>query len=133
MDSHVEEIAYIHRPEIEPGPTSADALTAPIATDAKGLYQTYPFELSFTGDTKSLRAFLNSLAKSDWFFAVRTVKIDSVGVTSSTPGSAAPATGRPDLNVAAEPARTVEWRRLNITVRIDLVEFTAPAPKAAAR
>jgi hypothetical protein len=133
MDSHVEEIAYVHRTEVEPGATSADALTAQIATDPKGLYQTYPFELSFTGDTKSLRAFLNSLAKSDWFFAVRTVKIDSTSATSSTAGSAAPPTGRPDPNAPAEPAQTVEWRRLTVTVRIDLVEFTAPATKPAAR
>jgi hypothetical protein len=132
MDSHVEEITYVHRTEVEPGTSSTDALAIPISADPKGLYQTYPFELKFISNTQSLRNFLNSLAKSDWFFAVRTVKIESSSATTSTGGSAGSANVA-DSNIPAEPTRTVERRHLDVTVRVDLVEFTPPPTKTGTK
>ena len=121
IQSKVDGITHIHRTEVEPGPTSTDALAVPISDDPKALYKTYPFELEFTCDTDSLRAFLNGLTQSDWFFAVRSVKVDSASAVS-TGTSPAPAATRG--SEPAAPLRPTEHRLLNVIVRVDLVEFT---------
>ena len=59
VSNNVEGITAVHRTEVEPGETSADALNLPIHTETNALYHTYPLELRFTCDTTSLRNFLN--------------------------------------------------------------------------
>lgn len=119
IQSHVSEITRIRRTEVEPGTVSGDALPVPIGTDPKTLYVTYPFELEFSCNTEALRTFLNGLTQSDWFFAVRFVKVESA-VAAAAPAE----TDRP-----AEMTRVAEGRVLNVTVRVDLVEFTEPPAK----
>src|SRR5207253_5563565 len=77
ISSGIDNIIAIRRTEVEPGAPSTDALAVPLGTDPKGLYRTYPFELQFACNAKALQAFLNNLTKSDWFFAVKTLKIDT--------------------------------------------------------
>ncbi len=129
IDSHVEEIIRIRRTEVEAGGVSQDELAVPIGNDPKALYQTYPFELEFSCDTKGLRAFLNSLTQSDWFFAVRSLKVDSTAstTTTSTPTPAAARGAEAETPVGA--GRTIDRRLLHATIRVDLIELaTAPAP-----
>jgi hypothetical protein len=110
--NRVKEIKAIRRADVEPGGSGTESLTTPVNRDPNALYQTLPFEIEFVCNTESLRAFLNELSKSDWFFAVRTLKIDaeSKGSTSGGPGSAS----------ASD--------RLIVTMRISLIEFPG-APK----
>jgi len=131
MESRVDEIIHIRRAEVDPGTQNTDALDVPISPDPKGLYQSYPFEFEFTCGTKALRAFLNNLANAESIFIVRSVKIDSA-TTVATTGGPTPGTGRtPEAAPSAtEPTRSVEHRRLTVTLRVDLVEFipaTSPA------
>lgn len=116
IDSHADEIVRIRRTEVEPGAPSPDSLPVPIGNDPKVLYKTFPFEFEFSCDTDALRTFLNSLTQSDWFFAVRSVKIE--GGLGDTGRAAAD----------AEAVRT-DRRLLRVIVRIDLVEFEPPAVK----
>jgi hypothetical protein len=116
IESRVDEIIQIRRAEVEPGSSNPDALEIPISADSKGLYETLPFELRFTCTTEALRTFLNSLSKSDWFFAVR-----SMHVTGPTPSAEASAPGAG----AAEAARRTQ---LNVTIRLDLIEFPPKPP-----
>lgn len=120
IQSKVAEITRIRRTEVESGTASADALPVPIGSDPKTLYKTYPFELEFSCDTEALRAFLNGLTQSDWFFAVRFVKVESAGA-ASTPTERGVEGERP-----GETTRISEERVLNVTVRVDLVEFIEP-------
>jgi hypothetical protein len=113
IESRVDEIAQIRRSEVEPGSSSQDALDIPISVDPKGSYETLPFELRFACTTEALRTFLNSLSKSDWFFAVR-----SVHVTGPTPATEATTTAETTAR------RTV----LNVTIRVDLIEFPPKPP-----
>jgi hypothetical protein len=119
ISSRVDEINQIRRSEVESaaGP-GAEALGIPINEDPKALYQVLAFEFQFTCSGEALRAFLNSLTKSEWFFAVRSMKV--VGEAPSTEKvspSSSPA--------AAAPAKPV---RLSVTMRIDLVEFPEKQP-----
>ncbi len=120
ISNGVEAITQIHRTEVEPGPPSADALPVPIVHDPKALYDSMPFEMQFVCDTRALQAFLNSLSQSDWFFAVKQLKITSETVLG-TPTAPAPA------SLAAQPlvasAKSQIRTHLVVTVRIDLVEF----------
>jgi hypothetical protein len=111
-------IAQIRRVEVEPGSASPEALDATITTDPNALYQTLPFEFEFTCNTGTLRAFLNSLSQSDWFFAVRTLKVESekgAGGGGTTGDKPQPADGG----------------KLLVTARISLVEFPAAAQPPA--
>jgi hypothetical protein len=129
VESRVEELTQIRRTEVDQGGANSDALDVPITTDPRGLYEAYPFELVFTCDTKALRAFLASLANTESLFAVRTVKIERTSTTVTTGGSAGAATGRPgEATPAAEPTRVTEHARINVVLRVDLVEFIQPAP-----
>jgi hypothetical protein len=79
-----------------------------------------PFEFRFICTTEALRTFLNSLSTSEWFFAVRSVHI--IGEPPAPPTG----TGEvPSAETTAGAKRTV----LNVTVRIDLIEFP-PQPVA---
>jgi hypothetical protein len=120
ISNNVEAIGAIHRTEVEPGTTSADALLMPIVHDPKGLYDSMPFEIQFTCNAKSLQAFLNSLSQSDWFFAVKNLKIasESASTATSTPGRSSTSSS----SVGA-PGSPLERNRLIVTARIDLVEF----------
>ena len=127
ITNKVEEILAIRRTEVEPGEISADALNVPINNNSNSLYQTYPFELQFVCDTPVLRDLLNGLMQTDGLFVIRALKIDSTAVRlksldmPSEPG--APTAVKP-----AEPAGEVRTRRLNVTLRVDLVEFAAANP-----
>jgi hypothetical protein len=121
ISNGVEAITAIRRTEVEPGSTSTDALSLPILHDPKSLYDSLPFEIQFTCNAKSLQAFLNSLSQSDWFFAVKSLKITSESATTSA-ATAAPVHASPGAP-GAEPIKPSERNRLIVTARIDLVEF----------
>jgi len=139
ITNKVEEILAIRRTEVEPGESSADALNVPINNTSNSLYQTYPFELQFVCDTPVLRDLLNGLMQTDALFVIRALKIDSTAVKlkslempSTTGEPNAPAPSAPNAPKPAEPTGEVRTRRLNVTLRLDLVEFTAatsPKPR----
>jgi Tfp pilus assembly protein PilO len=129
MESHADDIVRIRRTEVDPGGSNPDVLDAPIFADPKGLYVQYPFEFEFTGDVKTLRTFLNSIANADEIFSVRTIKVDRTAGQITTGGSAVGSAGQP--GAATEPARTIERSRISATVRVDLIEFNPPAPAPA--
>ncbi len=130
ITNKVEEILAIHRTEVEPGESSADALNVPINNTSNSLYQTYPFELQFVCDTPVLRDLLNGLMQTDALFVIRALKIDSTAVKLKS--LEMPSAGEPSApnapKPAAEPTGEVRTRRLNVTLRLDLVEFTAATP-----
>ena len=116
--SRVQEIKQIRRVEVEPGGTSIDALDATITNDPNALYQTLPFEFEFACNTETLRAFLNSLSQSDWFFAVRTLKVESETAAGGGAGAA-----------PGERPKVIEGGKLVVTARISLVEFPGGVQK----
>ncbi len=118
IESHVDDITQIRRSEVESS-SGPDTLDVPIVNDPRALYQTLPFEFQFHCTPEALRDFLNSLTKSDWFFAVRKVQV--VGEpppASEKPGTAAHGAA-PVPAVVSAPKRTL----LAVTVRVDLIEF----------
>jgi hypothetical protein len=121
--NRVDEINQIHRSEVEPG-TGTEVFDLPISNDPKSLYQVLPFEFQFTCTGEAFRAFLNSLTRSEWFFAVRQVKVvgeaPPVGAIAP-PGGSAAATP-PPAPTAPKPVR------LSVTMRIDLIEFSSNQP-----
>jgi hypothetical protein len=120
ISSRVDEINQIRRSEAE-NTTGADVLLdAPITNDPKALYKVLPFEFQFACSGEALRAFLNSLTKSEWFFAVRSMKV--VGEAPSTDKSS------PASPVAAAPATPAKPVHLSVTMRIDLIEFPENQP-----
>lgn len=127
ISNKVEEILAVRRIEVEPGEVSADALTIPANPAPNALYQTYPFELQFTCDTPVLRDLLNGLMQTDALFVIRTLKIDTLAVKLKSlempMGSGELTAGK-----TAEPGGEVRTRRLNVTLRLDLIEFTPVAP-----
>ena len=125
ITNKVEEISAIRRTEVEPGETSADALNFPINNDPTALYHTYPFELRFTCDTPTLRNILNGLTEAPGLFIARAIRIETVQVRLKSLD--APATGSDAT--PAEPASAVVTRRLNVALRLDLVEFAPPKPR----
>ena len=135
IDSGVEEIVAIRRPDVEPTGGvggSADALAAAIEQDPKALYHTYPFEFQFACGAKALQTFLNSLSKSDWFFAVKLLKIDTETSTgSSTATTFVPGRGTTPVAPLAPAEKASEVRRLLVTARIALIEFPRPETKPA--
>jgi hypothetical protein len=133
VDSGVEVITSIRRPEVEPtGGTGGgvDTLAASIEHDPKALHYTYPFELQFACGAKALQRFLDALAKSDWFFAVKSLRIDTETLTTSAqtitsvPGRAG-TTFAPGVPTEKAP----EIKRLLVTAHIDLIEFPGPETK----
>ena len=131
IESHADDIIQIRRSEVESG-GGTDMLDIPIVNDPKALYQTLPFEFQFHCTPEALRDFLNSLTKSDWFFAVRKVQVTGEPPPPAEKPGATPPGGAPALAVVAAPKRT----RLAVTVRVDLIEFLAnPAarPKQESR
>ena len=119
VSNKVEDITAIHRTEVEPGESSADALNLPIHIEPNALYHTYPFELRFSCDTLVLRNFLNALMQADGLFIVRALKIDTVGVQLKS-------LDMPTANGEPDPAAVrseVRKRRLSVALQLDLVEF----------
>jgi len=127
MSSHVEEINQIRHSEAEPGGgNSTEAFDMPVNNDPKALYQVLPFEFQFTCTGEALRAFLNSLTASEWFFAVRSVKVVGEAPSISSPtASPAPAT-------APAAPTPMKLAHLSVTMRIDLIEFSTNQPPQAA-
>jgi cell division protein FtsB len=132
IDSGVEEIAAIRRPEVEPiggtGGGGSDALAATIEDDPKALRHTYPFEIQFASGAKALQRFLNGLSKSDWFFAVKSLKIDTETLTGSMPAPA-PVRSATATPPGASAEKSAEIKRLLVTARIDMIEFPSPETK----
>jgi hypothetical protein len=118
IESHVDDITLIRRSEVESS-NGPDTLDVPIVNDPRALYQTLPFEFQFHCTPEALRNFLNSLTKSDWFFAVRKVQV--VGEPPPLPekAGAGPHGAAPAPAVVSAPKRTL----LAVTVRVDLIEF----------
>lgn len=119
IESHVDEINQIRRSEVESS-SGTETFDVPISSDSKGLYEVLPFEFQFTSTSEALRAFLNALTKSDWFFAVRRVQITGEAPVVERVSTAAAGRGA----ASAPPTPTVAKRtRLTVTVRLDLIEF----------
>ena len=130
ITNKVEEIGAIRRVEVEPGEISADALNVLVNANTNALYQTYPFELQFNCDTSVLRDLLNGLMQTDAIFVIRALKIDTMAVRLKSLDMPV-GVGEPNAPKSAEPAAEVRTRRLNVTLRLDLVEFAPLAsPKA---
>jgi len=134
VDSGVDEIVAIKRPEVESSAGAggnADALAAAIEQEPKALYHTYPFEIQFACGAKALQSFLNTLSKSDWFFAVKSLKIDTESSTggSTATTSYAPPRGPSPTSPTIPSEKATEVRRLLVTVRIALIEFPHPETK----
>jgi len=125
IDNKVGAIGAIHRTEVETG-ASSDTLNTPITDDVKSLYRIYPFEVQFTADTVALRNFLNALAQAENLYIVRSVHITAItqqvrapAVTASRPPTEF---GEFEAKVPEAP-KMIETRRLNVTVRLDVIEF----------
>ena len=131
ITNKVEEILAIRRTEVEPGEVSADALNVPINNNSNSLYQTYPFELQFMCDTSVLRDLLNGLMQTDGLFVIRALKIDSTAVKLKSldmPSATGELSTPNALKPVEQPTGEVRTRRLNVTLRLDLVEFAAANP-----
>ena len=131
IDSGIEEITAIRRPEVEQtgatGGGGTDALAATIEDDPKALHHTYPFEIQFACGAKPLQRFLNALSKADWFFAVKKLDVNTETLTGS---AAAPTPVRSVATTTpATPEKPAEIKRLLVTARIDLIEFPGPETK----
>jgi hypothetical protein len=120
----VDAISTVRRTEIESGGDGADSLGVPIGNDPKALYHTYPFEVQFVTDTPTLRKVINRLSGAEALFVIRSLQIDSTAVASKTATGTGGATG-PGVGRQVEGAR-----RLNVTLRLDLVEFVGAATEA---
>jgi hypothetical protein len=127
LSSGIQELTQIRRVEVESGPSSADALSLAVNQGPNALYKMLPLEIQFICDTKALQTLLNTLSKSDWFFAVRTLRIEP-GSAPTTSGTSAPVAepGRPGTT---EPPRIIERTHLAVTMRIDLIEMTTETAK----
>ena len=117
IESHADDITQIRRSEVESS-GGTDTLDVPVVSDPKALYQTLPFEFQFHCTPEALRDFLNSLTKSDWFFAVRKVQVAGEPPPAEK-SVATPPGGAPVPAVVSAPKRT----HLAVTVRVDLIEF----------
>ncbi|HXI85147.1 MAG TPA: Amuc_1100 family pilus-like protein [Verrucomicrobiae bacterium] len=126
IESHVDDLNQIRRSEVEPS-NGPDTLDAPIVNDPKALYQTLPFEFQFHCTPEALRDFLNSLTRSDWFFAVRRVQITGEPPPPTEKPAAGSHGGAPAPTAVSPPKRA----HLAVTVRVDLIEFSGkPTGKA---
>lgn len=124
--------------------TSEDQLGMNVQ-EVDGLYRVYPFAVTFTGNTRGLRKFLDGLVASGTVFVVRAVQVQNSRGNSPTlsevqglvdqgtnktfaynfdeqPGSLPPAVG-------LQPVFGSE--SLTITVRVDMIEWLA-TPEATA-
>ena len=117
IENRVDDITQIRRSEVESN-NGSDSLDVPIVNDPRALYQTLPFEFQFHCTPEALRDFLNSLTKSDWFFAVRKVQVAGEPPPAEK-SVATPPGGAPVPAVVSAPKRT----HLAVTVRVDLIEF----------
>jgi hypothetical protein len=118
IESRADDITQIRRSEVESS-GGTDTLDVPIVNDPQALYQTFPFEFQFHCTPEALRDFLNSLTKSDWFFAVRKVQVAGEPPPPAERPVATPPGGVPAPVVVSAPKRT----HLAVTVRVDLIEF----------
>jgi hypothetical protein len=132
LHSGIQEVVQIRRTEVEPGPASPDALAAPAVQDPNALYRVLPFEVQFVGDTKSVRMFLNMLSKADLFFAVRTLRIESVNAPKAASVSSG-TSAEPEKVATDTLPKPVEQTRLAVTMRLDLIEFPAAQEKEKAQ
>jgi len=121
IESHVDDITEIRRSEVESS-TGPDTLDVPLGNDPHALYQTLPFEFQFHCTPEALRDFLNSLTKSDWFFAVRKVQVVGEPPAPTEKQSAAAHGAAPAPPAAVSPPKRT---RLAVTLRVDLIEFPA--------
>jgi hypothetical protein len=128
----VEEIRAIRR---APAETigDPDALDASVSVEEGSLYQSLPFEVQISGTAESIQAFLNKLATSDWFFAIRHVHIQ-LEIVEAEGGrkeiiKRELATGGFEEEVKEEKEKK-RRNRLVSTIRFDLIEFPSASPKA---
>lgn len=135
ISNKVDTISAIRRTEVEGG-GGADVLNVPITDNAKSLYRVYPFEIQFTASTDALRSFLNSLVQADHLYLVRHVHIDSTVQQTKQPPAPViqPAADSGDVEPRVpEQPKIVDVRRLNVTVRLDLIEFKPSETKPVKR
>jgi hypothetical protein len=118
IDSHVDEINQIRRSELEPT-GSTETFDAPVISDPNTLYEVLPFEFQFACSSDALRTFLNSLTKSDLFFAVRRVQVIGEAPSSDKAPAGGPAAAIPTI---------AKHAHLSVTMRIDLIEFPKKQP-----
>ncbi len=124
--NRVEDIHAIRRAEVEqnPGP---DALGAVAEGEPSSVYQTLPFEFQFSCGTPNLRAVLNGLSHSEYFFIVRslTVSTESIQEQQVAGPAVSPLFVPPSARSSAtvNSPTTATRRRLAVTIRFDLAEF----------
>lgn len=121
MQGRVSELRYIHRVDVEPGGSGADAVTAPIRKDPQGLYVAMPFEVQFVCGTDSLRQVLNAFTETPWLLNVRRLVVTAEAVDSAK-------TAKDIAGVDLAKAT-----KLLVTMNVDLVELTGSEPVRSAR
>ncbi len=107
-------------------------------------YRGYPFELEFETTTEGFRKVMNDLIQSPYIFVVRNLSVQNVQSTSPVPGDLEKLVGPTDNSVTDRPpgeaAATVSTKgpqylfgnsTLHVRLRVDLIEWLAPAPAAA--
>jgi hypothetical protein len=108
-----------------------------------GAYRVYPFAFEVETTTTGFRTIMNELIKSPYIFVVRAVTVQNTHPASPHPADLDKMAGSNDVNVTlADPghvAATVSTKgpqylfgnsTLQVKVRVDLIEWLAPAPVA---
>ena len=143
-----------------PGPGTGEKtdefLAATIRDNPAEISRALPFELEFIGDTQALRGILAALELSPRFFVVRSLSVlntrsgemlqggrsEAMGraATAATAADAAagapPAAGAPAVRPGeavklAEPVAVFGREKIQVKLRVDLVEFREPSALAA--
>lgn len=129
----IEQIDGIYRIELEPDTAGAtdDILHESITSHPKEHFTEMPFELRFSCNAAALQKVLNHIAAADYFYVIRMVHIEQEVVTDKKLSDTSPASPVPDSEAAS--AKTVQPTRpprLNVTLRLDYIEFTPPESKS---
>jgi hypothetical protein len=135
------------------GEDSKDFFTASVRDNPAEITRVLPFELEFVADTQALRGILSALETSPRFFVVRSLAVlnarsgemlqggrsESMGkdVAAAAAAAAAAAGGgaaaaRPGtVNLRENPVTVFGLEKIQVKLRVDLVEFREPSAPAA--
>jgi len=110
-----------------------------------GTYRVYPFGVEFESSTTGFRKVMNDLEQSPYLFVVRTVEVKNLQSTSPHPADLDKIAGSNDTSVTetapGTAAATVSTKgpqylfgnsTLRVKLRVDLIEWLAPAPEKPA-
>jgi hypothetical protein len=106
-----------------------------------GAYRVYPFAIEFETSSNGFRKVMDDLIKSPYIFVVRTVSVVNEQTTSPVPGDLDKWAGSNDITPTTSDPGTVGATvstkspmylfgnaTLHVKVRVDLIEWLAPAP-----